>query len=156
MDHTTYENDDIFDKIMQLPLLRVFNPFYKKYKEVLLYLFFGFSTFVITVITFGLFDIYMGINELVANVLSWIIAVTFAFLTNRVWVFNSPTKGVKEYTRQMASFYAGRLLTLAIEEGTILIFVTWLAFDSMPVKIIAQIVVIVLNYIISKLVIFKK
>lgn len=98
----------------------------------------------------------MGINELVANVLSWIITVLFAFLTNRVWVFQSPTNEVSEFVKQMFAFYSGRVITLIIEEVILLVFITWLGFNSMVIKVIAQVIVILLNYVISKLVIFKK
>ena len=85
--------EDIFDKIMKLPILNFFEPFYKKNKEMLLYLFFGGLTFVVSIITYGFFNVSLGLNELIANIISWIIAVTFAFFTNRIWVFNSPTNG---------------------------------------------------------------
>ena len=55
----------------------------------------------------------------------------------------------------MLSFYAGRLLTLGVEELLLFVFITWLGFNSMVVKILAQIVVIVLNYVISKLLVFR-
>ena len=148
--------EDIFDKFMKLPVLKIFEPFYKKNKEMLLYLFFGGLTFVVSVVTYGLFNIGMGLNELIANVISWIIAVTFAFFTNRIWVFNAPTNGAKEFFAQLISFFGGRVVTLVIEEVILLVFITWLHFPSMVIKIIAQVVVIVLNYVISKLVVFKK
>lgn len=56
----------------------------------------------------------------------------------------------------MFSFFAGRLATLGVEEVILLIFITWLSFNSMAVKVVAQIVVILLNYVISKLFVFKK
>lgn len=147
---------DIFDRLMELPVLRIFNPFYKKYKEMLLYLFFGGLSFIVSISTYAGFNVGMGINELVANVLSWIITVLFAFLTNRVWVFQSPTNGVSEFMKQMFAFYSGRVITLIIEEVILLVFITWLGFNSMVIKVIAQVIVILLNYVISKLVIFKK
>lgn len=147
---------DIFDKIMALPVLRIFEPIYIKYKEVLLYLFFGGLSFLVSIFTYAFFNVYMGMNELIANVLSWIITVMFAFLTNRVWVFQSPTNGFKEFMRQMAAFFSGRVVTLVVEEIILFIFITWLGFNSMAVKVIAQVIVILLNYVISKLVIFKK
>ena len=150
------EPRDIFDRLMALPLLRLFEPFYKKHKEALLYLFFGGLTTVISIAVFWLFRYPFGLNELVANVISWLAAVLFAFLTNRVWVFRAPTKTTGEFLRQMASFYGGRVVTLLIEEAMLAVFITWLGFSDMPVKITAQIVVIVLNYFISKLFIFKK
>mgnify|MGYP000606410114 CR=1 FL=1 len=72
----------VFDKLMELPILRIFNPFYKKYKEMLLYLFFGgLSLYCDALATYACFNVGMGINELIANILSWIITVMFAFLT---------------------------------------------------------------------------
>lgn len=58
---------------------------------------------------------FVDINELIANILSWIIAVMFAFLTNRVWIFQSPTNGVAEFVKQMLVFYSGRVITLVVE-----------------------------------------
>lgn len=155
-DNEIVEKKDIFDNIMLLPGLRAFEPFYRKHKEVLLYLFFGGLSFLVSIGTFALFNVSFGINELIANVLSWIITVMFAFLTNRVWVFDSKTEGMGEFLKQMTSFYGGRVITLVIEEAILLVFITWLGFPSMIIKIIAQVVVIVLNYIISKLLIFRK
>jgi putative flippase GtrA len=156
MEKNELEKKDIFDKIMGLPGLRVFEPLYRKYKEVLLYLFFGVLTTVVSIVTYALFNVGFGINELIANVLSWILAVAFAFFTNRIWVFSAPTKTTQEFFRQMATFASGRLVTLAIEELILLVFITILHFNSIIVKIVAQVVVIVLNYVISKLVVFRK
>lgn len=150
------KDKDIFDKIMELPGLRVFNPIYVKYKEMLLYLFFGGLSFVVSIATYALFNVSFGINELIANILSWIITVMFAFLTNRIWVFNSPTNGLEEFIKQMVAFYGGRVVTLVVEEVILLVFITLLHFQSMLVKVVVQVIVIVLNYVISKLVIFNK
>lgn len=148
--------EDIFNKIMKLPGLRILNPIYKKYKEMLLYLFFGGLAFVISILSYGIADVVLGINELIANIISWILAVLFAFFTNRIWVFQSATHTVKEFAIQMANFFGGRVVTLIVEEVIILVFITILGFPSIPVKVAAQIVVIVLNYIISKFWVFKK
>ena len=142
---------DIFDKIMHLPGLRVFEPLYKKYKEVLLYLFFGVLTTVVSIGSYAFFNVTLGINELIANV-----AVLFAFFTNRIWVFAAPTKTVEEFMKQLVSFAGGRVLTLVIEEIILLVFITMLHFNSMLIKFIAQVVVIILNYVISKLLVFRK
>lgn len=147
---------DIFDKIMHLPGLRVFEPLYKKYKEVLLYLFFGVLTTVVSIGSYAFFNVTLGINELIANVISWVLAVLFAFFTNRIWVFAAPTKNVEEFMKQLVSFAGGRVLTLVIEEIILLVFITMLHFNSMLIKFIAQVVVIILNYVISKLLVFRK
>lgn len=63
---------------------------------------------------------------------------------------------MKEFIAQIVSFFGGRVVTLVIEEMILLVFITWLDFPSMVIKVIAQVVVIVLNYVISKLVVFNK
>lgn len=150
------ERKDIFDKIMGLPGLNIFEPLYKKHKEVLLYLFFGGLTTVVSIASYYYLNVTLGINELIANVISWILAVSFAFVTNRIWVFNSPTNGFKEFMGQLISFFGGRVVTLLIEEVILIVFITWMNFDSMLVKIVAQVIVVILNYVVSKLFVFKE
>ena len=144
---------DIFDKTMGLPVLRRFYGFYAKNKSVLLYVFFGGLTTLVSIVSFVAFDPILG--ELIANVISWILAVTFAYFTNRVWVFCSDVKG-KEILKEMLSFYSGRLITLGLEEAMLFVFVTWLQFNGTLIKIIAQCLVLVGKYLISKWSIFKK
>ena len=139
------EKRDIFDRLMHLPVLNIFEPFYKKHKEVLMYLFFGGITFFLNIALYAWLDGMLGINALIANVICWVVCVLFQYFTNRTWVFDG-----------QASFFGGRLFTLVVEEAILAVFITWLGFNSMAVKLIAQVVVIVLNYIISKLIVFKK
>ena len=146
---------DIFDRLMGLPLLRIFQPFYKAHKEVLLYLFFGGLTTLVSIVAFALFT-GIGMDALTANIPSWILAVLFAYVTNKIWVFDAPTHGVVALIKQMASFFAGRLATLGMEELILYIFVTKLGLWAMAVKIAAQVAVIVGNYVISKILIFRK
>lgn len=145
---------DIFDRIFSLRILRFAQPLYQKYKEQLLYLFFGALTTVVSLGSFALFTKVIPCDELVANVISWFLAVLFAFLTNRTWVFQSD--GSDRFAKQMLSFYLGRVATLLMEEALLLIFVKWLLWDAMLVKLAAQILIVIANYVISKLFIFKK
>ena len=158
MKSTVSEKDkkDIFDKMMGLAMFKWAEPFYKKHKEVLLYLFFGGLAFIVSIVSFFLLIKYTAMNELVANVISWIITVTFAYLTNRTWVFDAATENRKELLNQIWKFFSGRIVTLVIEEAILLVFITWLGLNSMVVKIVAQVIVIVLNYVISKLFVFNK
>lgn len=126
---------------------------FQKHKELILYIFFGGLATVVSIGTFLLFDAVM--NELVANVLSWVITVGFAYWTNRTWVFCSKIRG-KDVWKEMLTFYTGRLLTLGLEEGMLLVFVTILSWNAAMIKVAAQVVVLVGNYIISKLLIFRK
>lgn len=149
------EQKDIFDRIMSLPGLRRFYGLYARYKEVLLYILFGGVSTVVSIGSFVLFEMVLDINELIANVISWILAVSTAYATNRTWVFCSKAKG-REVWREMVSFFSGRVLTLVMEETILLVFVTWLSFPGGWVKVAAQIAVLVGNYFISKLIVFKK
>ena len=117
-------------------------------------IFFGGCTTVVSICSFVLFDTVLGIHELLANALSWILAVGFAYLTNRKWVFCSHAKGAA-LLREFLSFYAGRLITLGLEEGLLLVFVTWLGLSSTVIKLAAQVLVLIGNYVISKLLVFR-
>ena len=127
-----------------------------KYKEVLLYLIFGGLTTVVSLASFWLCTYPLHINVLISNVISWICAVTFAYFTNAKWVFEAKPETRKDAFRQFVSFYAGRLATLGVEELILLVFVTLLHGNEMIVKLIAQVVVVVLNYVVSKLFVFQK
>ena len=125
-----------------------------KYKQFLLYALFGGLTFVVSVMSYGFFCTLLAFNELFSNLLSWILAVSFAFFTNRIWVFQSPTNTSREFFHQLLKFFSCRLATLGVEEIILLLFVTIMHLPNMLVKIAAQIIVIILNYILSKKVIF--
>lgn len=148
--------EDIFDRMMRLPILRIFQPFYQKHKEVLMYLFFGGLAFFLNIFLFMAIDRFFPIGELVNNVICWVVCVLFQYVTNRTWVFDGHVNGVGEFLRQIGSFFGGRVFTLAVEELLLAVFITWLKFPTTPVKLAAQAVVIVLNYVISKLLVFRK
>ena len=150
------KENDIFDKIMSLPGLNIFEDVYKKYKEVLLYLFFGGMTTVISIGSYSYCDVGLHIDPLVANIISWILAVLFAYVTNKIWVFSTQTYGIGELFSEMIHFFGGRLFTLVLEEVILFIFINKLHFNSILVKIAVQFMVLVLNYMISKLLVFRR
>lgn len=147
--------EDIFDKIMRMPPLKKIEPFYKKHKEVLLYLFFGGVVTVVSIVSYQLACAVFGIDALISNVISWILAVLTAYITSRIWVFRSTADTRGAVIKEIINFFGGRAATLAIEELIILVFVTWLQFNSLAVKLAAQVIVVLLNYVFSKLWIFK-
>lgn len=147
---------DIFDKIMLWPFLRRFNPFYRKHKELLLYIIFGGLTTVISIAVFGVFSYIICLNEVTANTISWICAVSFSYVTNRVWVFGNVANGIIAVIREAISFFSARLITLFFENLLLFLFVTCLYQNKMIIKIIANIFVMIMNYIISKLFVFRK
>ncbi len=127
----------------------------RTHKELLLYVLFGCGTTLVSVGSFILFVEVVRIHPLIANVLSWILAVGFAYVTNRRWVFCSRAKGNAIWAEVLA-FYGGRLLTLGLEEVILLIFGFWLGIRHSLVKLAAQFIVLVSNYILSKFLIFRK
>ena len=128
---------------------------YKQYREGMLYLFFGGLAFLLNVFLFTVF-INIKIDELIANIIAWIITVLFAYITNTIWVFSAKTKLMKQLLIQIFQFFSGRVVTLIIEEVMLLVFITILGINAMLIKFIAQIVVIVGNYIISKIWVYRK
>ena len=124
----------------------------EEFKELVLYTFFGNMTFVISIGSYAIFNVIFGINELIANALA---AVLFSYVTNKKWVFKVATPTKTAFLVQMFAFFSGRFITLVIEETIIFVFITVLAYPSMWVKLAAQVVVVVLNYVISKLFVFK-
>lgn len=146
-------------KILPKPLQDI----YYKYEEKWLYLFFGVLTTVVSFITAGISKNLLeacGLSDsvvgTVSTVISWICAVTFAFVTNRIWVFDSKTTGAKAVFKEGVSFYGGRILTLLVEVAMMEIGYSMLKFNYWVVKIVANVVVLILNYVISKIFVFKK
>lgn len=129
-----------------------------KYKEIIMYLIFGVLTTVISLIVYYLltFTILDANNPLllqIANIISWVAGVLFAYFTNRKYVFESKnTNKVKEFT----SFVGARVATLVLDMLIMGVGVTWFAFNDKVMKLISQVLVIVGNYILSKLIVFKK
>ncbi len=131
---------------------------YKKYKEIINYLIVGVLTTVISLLVYYI-CVYTFLNpnnklELqIANVLSWIAGVTFAYFTNRKYVFESTNKNkLKEAT----SFVSSRITTLLLDMIIMWLGVTILKFNDKIVKLISQVLVVVGNYVLSKLFVFKK
>lgn len=148
--------EDIFDRIMGLPGLRILKPWYKKHKEVLLYLFFGGVAVFLNLVLFIFFTKHFGWGVLFANIVDWVICVLFQFVTNKTWVFEAVTDSTKGFWAQLAGFFSGRLLTLGMEELILFGLIDYLHWNSVFVKLLAQIVVIISNYVISKFFVFKK
>ncbi|MDO4499843.1 MAG: GtrA family protein [Erysipelotrichaceae bacterium] len=128
---------------------------YEKYKELINYLFFGGCTFVVSMVIFYLCNQLLKMNEHLANIISWFFAVLFAYLTNRKYVFTSNASTKEELFKEVTSFYGARLATLGVEEVIIYVGITLLHFNPMIIKVIGQVVVILSNYVLSKLFVFK-
>jgi len=131
---------------------------YNKYSEGIWYLFFGGCTTLVNLITkwillWTIFDSSKAVELQVAIIISWIVGVLFAYVTNRMFVFSSKNKNI---FREIVSFFGSRVITLIIEMVIMYMFVTLLELNVFVFTIISQVIVIILNYIFSKLFVFKK
>ncbi len=127
---------------------------YKKYNEIINYVIFGVLTTLVSLVTYYLCSKVFHIYYLVSSVISFIISVLFAYVTNKIYVFKSDAKGSK-VLKELFSFVSSRILSFIIEIVILVILVSVIKLDDMISKIIVQIIVIILNYILSKLVFLR-
>lgn len=125
-----------------------------KYSSQLLYIVFGVLTTIVNIAIFGL-GIKIGLTTTISNVLAWFLSVLVAYLTNRVWVFGSQATEISEKIREVVIFFYYRGLTLVLDLAIIFMGVNLLHGQPIIWKIIDNIVVIILNYVLSKVFIFK-
>lgn len=133
-------------------VLNIFN----KYKEVILYLFFGVLTTVVSLTSYYLCSEVLHIHYLISNVISWVFAVAFAYVTNRIFVFESKSNDLNSVLREIITFVNCRLLSGVIDTGVMFLLVSVLFINDLYAKLFTQVIVVVLNYVFSKLIIFKK
>lgn len=124
-------------------------------RETILYIIFGVLTTIADFAVFGLLHYTADINEIIANTVAWVAAVAFAFITNKLFVFSSKSFGTKSLLKEICTFVSARLLTLILTD-IFLIFARSISMNLMLAKALISVAVIILNYIFSKLFIFKK
>lgn len=128
---------------------------YLAHKEIILYVIFGgMTTLVDWSISFLLYAVKLNVH--VADVIAWCAAVLFAFVTNRILVFESKEKKGVAVLRELVTFSGGRVLTLLLQELMVFLFYDCLAWNPYLVKILAAVLVVILNYFISKFLVFRK
>lgn len=144
--------------------------FFLKYKELISYVFFGVLATVVNLLSFKIFDVILGKElYLVNNVISWIITVIFAYFTNKLWVFESKSWKADVVIKELVGFFGARIFSLVVEEAGLWLMIDklemgdigWEIFGlviggNMIAKVIMQVIVVILNYVFSKLIIFKK
>lgn len=127
-----------------------------KYKAVILYLFFGVCTTIVNIASYWCCAHLLHLSTISSTVIAWLLAVLFAYVTNRIWVFESTAVGLKSICKEFWAFIICRLATGALDLGIMFVCVDLLKMNDIIIKAFANVIVIVLNYIASKLVIFKK
>ena len=129
---------------------------YKKYKDIVPYVFFGVCTTIVNVVVYWFFAYVLMQATMLSTIIAWIAAVLFAYITNRKWVFHSQAYGVVSIMKEFVSFFSCRLATGIIDWLCMYIFVDVLHANGVLIKFVANIIVIVLNYVASKLLIFRR
>ena len=150
------KNHNFIDIIMEWHIMRPFRPIYDTYREGLLYLVFGGITFFLSIASYALLVHLFGINILIANVVSWIIGVTFSYFATKKCVFEDRRWEFSYVIRQMVEFYMARIATLLFQEVLLFVFVKNMGCTGDVTKIITEVINIILNYIVSKFWIFSK
>ena len=107
----------------------------KKYKSVILYLVFGVLTTIVNIVAYFLLDFNRLFNTVINTSIAWVVAVIFAYVTNKKWVFESKVKGFKDNFKEMMSFFGCRIATGLMDVGIMFVFVDVLGYDDMIIKI---------------------
>ena len=128
----------------------------KKYREQVAYVFFGGLTTLVNIVVYYVANTMMHMATVPATAVAQVLAVLFAYVTNKKYVFQSKTHGAQELLREMGSFFACRAVSFVLDIGIMWLSVDILAWPNMLMKIISNVIIIVVNYVASKLLIFNK
>lgn len=129
---------------------------YTKYKEIINYLIFGVLTTVVNIVTYAIFARLFHVDEVVSNIIAQIISILFAYVTNKIYVFESKSTKLKDILKEMVSFFGCRIFTAVLDTLLFSFMIKILLINDLIAKCITQVIVIVLNYVFSKLIIFRK
>lgn len=128
----------------------------KKHKSFIAYGVFGVLTTIVNIVVYNFSYNSAGLSNTLSNVIAWVLAVTFAYLTNKVWVFGSTSWKWEVLKKEVVAFISCRLATGILDIVIMYICVDVMQWNALLMKISSNVLVIILNYIFSKLVIFKK
>lgn len=125
---------------------------YEKQKEIINYIIVGGLTTVVSVGSYAMFRTFIS-DYNISTVLSWICAVLFAYITNRIFVFESKAENIK---KEFSVFVTSRLATLGMEIIVMIFLVSIMLVNDMVAKILVQFIILLLNYFLSKFIVFNK
>ena len=128
----------------------------RKHYDILAYLFFGVLTTVVNYIVYLPCYNLLQLSAAVSNVIAWVAAVAFAYLTNKPFVFKSHDWSAKTVVPELTKFVGSRIISGALETAIIFVTVDRLRWDGNVMKLVTSVLVVILNYVASKLVVFRK
>lgn len=128
---------------------------YKKHEEGINYLIFGFLAFVLNYVLYFIFADAMDMHYMAATGVSWVLTVIFAYWTNRTFVFKSQNRDRKSVVAEFAAFIGARVATEVLELGVMYLMVDVMSINDKISKLVCQVLVILANYVLSKIWIFK-
>ena len=126
---------------------------WQRYKSVLAYLIFGGLTTLVNLVVFWAFNNFWP--YWLANTMAWFLSVLFAYVTNKLWVFDAKTPTFKALLTEAVSFFGFRLLSYFVDQGIMVVGISVLHGNDLLVKLIDQVIIVVMNWFFSKLFIFK-
>ncbi len=129
---------------------------WERYKELILYVFFGGCTTLINILVYFVCRQWLMMSVVRADIVAWFLAVVFAYVTNKLYVFESKSWRGQVVAKELMEFFAARLFSLGVDVALLYITVEVLRWWELPMKIIANVVVIAINYVFSKWIIFRK
>ncbi|WP_270843971.1 GtrA family protein [Faecalibacillus intestinalis] len=125
----------------------------QKNKEIIMYLVFGVLTTVVNIVVYYIFSNLLHMNYLFSNAMAWFLSVLFAYVTNRKYVFDSKNNQI---IKEAISFFGSRLATGIMDMMLMWFLVNFNIVNDVVAKVVDNVIVVILNYILSKLVVFKK
>ena len=137
---------NLLEKIRKQPLTR----------EVVVYIIFGIATTIVSFVSYTIFVLHLGFSVALSNTLSHFLAILFAYVTNKIWVFRALDFSMGNIVREFLKFLSGRLVAWAIETGLLVVLVDMLGYDAIWSRVFTSVIVVILNYVVSKLMVFKK
>ncbi|MBQ6344646.1 MAG: GtrA family protein [Methanobrevibacter sp.] len=120
-------------------------------KELFWYVVFGTLTTIVNVVVYFALE-YIGVNYIISNIIAWFLSVLFAYVTNRIWVFESKSPNI---LKEMVLFFSGRIFSGVLDTALLYLFVDILTLGNTFSKIAVEIIITILNYLLSKLIVFK-
>jgi putative flippase GtrA len=144
-----FQNNNLLKNFSDVFNLKIMN----EKKEIILYIIFGVFTTLVNLISYLFLAKICGIDNFVSNIMAWFFSIVFAYVTNRIFVFESKNEKI---LHELALFIFGRGLSGVLDSLLFYAFVILWMFDDVISKIVINIIVIIFNYVFSKVIVFKE